>query len=461
MENETYDVVVLGGGAGGVPAAIRAAQLGGRVAIIEAGDLGGLCMNRGCVPFCHFMAASGILGNLDLGKEMGLTFSGSSLEYSSLLKRQNELIAFMRKGVRGLLNKNRVKIIEGRGRLAGNGKVEVNGEALLYRKLILATGGKWIAPDLPGMDREDVMTSDGLLETEDLPKKILLFGKSPWLIEIGQYLRQFGSEVTLATKAGSLLPDENKTIRTRITRVLKSQGIQVFTRVEALELERKKEGLQAVILVKDKQEILIVDRMVVLKRKAALDDLGLDTLGFDESSEYLITNDRLETRVSGVYAIGDLSVPEQRHYSHSASAGGFIAAENAMGLERSFDPRVITRILFTRPQVACVGLTRREAESAGYEVIVGTAPLSMNPYGMLLSQAEGIVEIVSERKYGEILGIHIIGEYAAEMAGQAVLAIQLEATLEDIARSVFPHPTLSEFLPEAAREALGRTIYIP
>ncbi len=461
MENETYDVLVLGGGAGGVPAAIRAAGLGGRVAIIEAGDLGGLCMNRGCVPFCHMMTASDILGDLVLGRAMGLDFSGISKEYASIQKRQQELNKLMKTGVRGLLKKNGVRIIEGKGRLVGKGKVEVHGEAVMYKNLILATGGTWISPDFPGADLEEVITTDGLLDIKDLPKRIVLVGESRWLIEVGQFLQRYGSKVILATKSDSLLPEESKTIRSRLTKVLRDQEIQVLTMADVVKLTKVKEGLQAVLDVKDKQESITVDRLVFLKRRAALEDLGLNTVGLDESSEYLSINERMETKVPGVYAIGDLTAPEQNHYSHSASTGGIIAAENAMGLNRRFNPHTIPRVLFTQPQVACVGMTGKEAKEAGYEVVVGSAPLSMNTLGMILSQAEGIIEVVSEKKYGEILGIHIIGKQASEIIGQGVLAIQLEATLEDLSRSTFPHPTLSEFLSEAAREALGQTIYIP
>ena len=461
MQNETYDVVVLGGGAGGAPAAIRAAGLGGRVAVIEAGDLGGLCMNRGCVPFRNMMTASGILGDLLLGKEMGLNFSEISPEYAAVQKRQNALIEQMRKGVKGLLNKKRVRILAGRGRLAGRGKVEVNGEIVMYRNLILATGGTWIRPDFPGADLKGVITSDGLLETNDLPRRVLLLGESRWLIEIGQFLRRFGSEVTLATGSQSLLPGEEKSVRSRLTKVLKDQGVRLFTRAELQKLTDGSEGLHAEITVKDREESIIVDRVIVLNRRAALKGLGLGTVGLDEDSEFLSTNDRMETEVPGIYAIGDLTAPEKEHYSHTASTEGIIAAENAMGLDRRCNPQTIPRVLFTQPQVASVGMTDKEAKDAGYNVVVGSAPLSMNTFGMILSQAEGIIEVVSEKRYGEILGVHILGEQAGEIVGQGVLAIQLEATLEDLSRSTFPHPTLSEFMAEAARDALGGKIYIP
>lgn len=462
MSDVIYDVVVLGGGAGGVPAAIRAAQLGGRVAIIEVGEFGGLCMNRGCIPFCHMAEVSRIQGSLALGKQMGLNVPGVSLDYASFRKRQNELISFMREGVIGMLNKKKVRVIQGRGKLVGKGKVEVKGDIISYRNLVLATGAKWLKPDIPGMDLEDVVTTDYLLETESPPKRVLLFGTSPWLLEIAQFLHHFGSKVILATDGKSILSAENKTIRTRLAKALKNQGIGISSRAQILDLSKKKDGLHVLLKVKEKEDTVVVDRLVMLKRGAALDGLGLSTVGLGGEGEYVKIDDRMQTAVDNIYAIGDITRPEERHYSHAASAGGMIAAENAMGLEqRYFDPRTVARVVFTQPQVACVGLTEKEAKKAGHEVMVGAAPLSMNPSGMILSQTMGLVEVVSEKKYGEILGVHMVGDRVVEMIGQGILAMQMELTLEELARATFPHPTLSESLPEAARQAMGLPIYLP
>lgn len=461
MPEEIYDVVVMGGGAGGVPAAIRASQLGGRVAVVESQFLGGVCMNRGCVPFGHMMVASDILGSLSLGKEMGVTCSGVSTDFASLKKRQNDLIAFMREGVRSTLKRNNVDIFQGRGRIAEKGKVEVNGKILPFKKLILATGAKWLQPGFPGSDLEEVITSDGLLVADELPKRVLLFDKSPRIIDIAQFLHRFGSQVTLATEEKAILPDESKAIRSRLTKVLRDQGISILTHAEIKSLKKIKNGIQCVLQGKEKEETVVVDRVISFRRGAALSGLGLEAVGLDESADHIPVNERMETPAHGIFAIGDVASPEQRHYSHLSSAGGIVAAENAMGQASALDHRTLCRVLFTRPQVACVGLTGREAKQAGYEVLEGAAPLSMNPFGMIISQTEGLVEVVAEKKYGEVLGIHFIGEGASEMAGQAVLAIQMEATLEDLSRATFPHPTLSESLAEAARECLGRSIFLP
>jgi dihydrolipoamide dehydrogenase len=407
------------------------------------------------------MVASNILGSLSLGKEMGLSFSEVSTDFTTLKKRQNELIAFMREGVRSTLKKNNVDIIEGEGKIAGKGKVAVNGKLLPYKGLIIASGGKWLKPDFPGADLAEVMNSDDLLGQKDVPKRVLLFGRSPWIIQIAQFLHRYGSQVILATAEKSLLPDESKVIKSRLTKALREQGVSVRNRTEIKHVKKTKKGLECVLIGKEEEETLVVDRIISFRREASLSGLGVDKVGLNETSGYIQVNERMETAVRGIYAIGDVASPEESHYSHLSSAGGIVAAENAMGMESVFNRRTICRVLFTRPQIACVGLTGKAAKQAGYDVVEGSAPLSMNPFGMIISQTEGIIEVVADKKYGEVLGMHFIGQGACEMAGQAVLAIQMEATLEELIRATFPHPTLSESVAEAARECLGRPIYLP
>jgi dihydrolipoamide dehydrogenase len=289
----------------------------------------------------------------------------------------------------------------------------------------------------------------------------MLFGSSPWLIEIAQFLHRFGSKVILATKDETILSGESKTITSRLRKVLKDEGIGIKTKAEIVGVSKKKDGLHIDLSSKDGRETVAADRIITLERGASLKDLNLKNINIEEDSQYLKVNSKTETGVEGVYAIGDLTAPSAHHYSHRAAEMGIVAAENAMGKDTSINPRTLTRVLFTQPEVACVGLTPREAKKKGYDVIVGSAPLSMNPYGMILLENEGIIEVVADRKYREILGVHLIGTAASEMAGQAVLSIQMEATLDELAAAPFPHPTLSESLAEAARDALGQPIYLP
>ena len=459
---DQYDVVIIGGGAGGVAAAIRAAQLGAKVAVVEDKFLGGLCMNRGCVPFGHMLAVAHILGSFALGKDMGIECSGLRTNFDTLMKRQNELVTFMRQGVQGLFNKHKIDLIKGNGRLAGSGKVEVGTRTLSSRKIILASGSRWLKPGIPGSDLPGVVNSDHLLTPNVLPQRCLVLGCGPRTIEVAQLLHHFGCKVTILTSEDALLPHENKTIRTRLSKALQAQGVQVRTKTEITAMNQTKQALTVSLGKKgDKQETLSVDLLISLRRGSALQNLGLENIGLDPQAPFLKVNERMETEAESVYAVGDLTALEERHYSHLASSGGIVAAENAMGGAATLNPRTTVRVAYTGPQVACVGLTSREAKEEGFDVVEGAAPFSMNPKGMILSQTEGLVEIVADRKYGEVLGVHFIGEGADEMAGIGVLAVQMEATLEELARAPFPHTTLSESLAEAARDALGRPIYLP
>ncbi len=455
------DVIVIGGGAGGVPAAIRSAQLGAEVGIVEAKAFGGLCMNRGCIPFGHFMLASNVLGTMSFGKKLGIDCPNVERNYAELKKRQDELIGFMRMGVSSTLKKNKIEVFEGKGRLAGSGKVDVNGTIIECKNIILATGGSWVQPDFPGADAGAVINSDELLAADELPKRVLLFGRSPWLLEIAQFLHRFETKVILATPDKAIIPNESKAIRTRLNKTLKTEGIDILREAEITGVKKEKDGFRVSLNAKKTSETIDVDRIIHIERKASLKDLGLDTVGLDENAAFLEVDRTMKTAADGVYATGDITGGQDRHYSHYSSEGAIVAAENAMGVNAKMNPLTFTRVLFTQPQLASVGMTEKEAKEAGYDVVSGAAPYGMNPMGMLLSENEGLVEVVAEKKYGEVLGAHFVGSNVAEMAGQAILAIQMEATLEDLARASFPHPTLSESLPEAARNALGRHIYLP
>ena len=461
MTDRRFDVLVLGGGAGGVAAAVRAAQLGGHVAVVEPRYLGGFCVNRGCIPFGYSLAATQILGDLVLGKELGIHCSGHELDDATHPNKRTELISFLRQGIATLLKRRNIELIPGAGRLREPGKVDVQGKVFAGSKIILATGAGRFLPEADGIDAKNVSSSDILLTTPKRPGSCLLLGDNPKIIEIAQILQRLGSQVWLATKERALLHDESKAIRARLTKALRNDGIKVLTRSRVLSSDKTHEGLQCIVMVKDREERITVDRVIRLQRDTGLPKLGLEAVGLEGERGVIEVNERMETGAKGIYAIGDLTAPENRRYSHLASAGGIVAAENAMGLDRRINRRTVSRVAFTQPQVACVGLTEPEARKNGYEVITGTAPLAMNPFGMLTAQSEGIVEVVANRQNGAIVGLHILGPSAGEMAAQAVLAIQLEASLEDLGKTTFPHPTLSESLAEAARDCLGRPIYLP
>ncbi len=461
MSQEIFDVVVLGGGAGGIPAAIRSAQLGGKVAVVESGDLGGHCMNRGCIPFGHMMRASRILKNLALGRDMGLNAPDPPLDYASLIRRQEDLIAFMRQGVKTALKKNQIKLIEGRGRIAGKGSLEIRGNKILCQKMILATGAQWRKPKFPWADLEKVVNTDFLLKTRTAPKRVLLYGESSFLIEIAQLLGRFGSRVILATVEKRLLSGGSKSIGSRLRKILRDENIDIRTKATIEKVSNDRDSLIVKLSGEETTEEVVVDALVTLERAADLTGIGVRNIGLDEEASFLAVNEKTETAAEGVYAIGDLTAPSDQHYSHRAAHMGIVAAENAMGGKASFNPKSLIRVLFTHPEMASIGLTPKEARAKGWDVLVGAAPLAMNALGMILAEMEGIVEVVADRAYGEILGVHMIGSAASEIIGEGLMAIQLEATLRELANIPFPHPTLSESLAEAARDALGNPIYLP
>ena len=462
MKKERFDVIVIGAGAGGVAAAIRASQLKAKVALIERSRLGGFCMNSACIPFTHMMWASHIRGFfVSLGKDMGIGFKADDMDISKLLRRQKDLIGFMQKGVEGILKKNQIELIKAKASLRSPKEVEINSSILEAEKLIIATGSRWLDPEFAPIDGKRIITSDHLLTGWKQKGRFLISGDNPFMPEVAQFLAATGSQVYLITSEDRLLKRESKSISSRITKVLKEAGINVYTRSEILSLKDSKNGLKIKINRKGKEESIEIDYLVYMKRKAMLNEIGLERLGLDLDRDYISVNERMETEIHGVYAVGDVSAPQHRHYSHLASSGGIVAAENAMGMKSAIDYRTLPRILYTSPQIACIGLTEKEAKEAGYDVITGTAPLSMNPYGMLLSQDYGLIEIVADKRYGEILGIHMIGEGVCEIAGYGVLAIQLEATLEELSKSILPHPSISESLAEAARACMSKPIYLP
>ena len=461
MTGSIFDVVVLGGGPGGVAAAIRASQLGGKVAIVEKNDLGGLCMNRACVPFGHSMAVAGILKDLTLAREMGVTCSGVQADYAKTKKRQDALVAFMRQGVAAMLRKNQVELIRGQGTVTGPQTLDVGGTPVSFGKLILATGGNWVLPGIPQSDSGSIINSGDLLRMDELPRRAVLFGESPWKIQLAQFLHFFGSEVTLIADEKTLLPGESKAISARLMKALRNDGLTIKTECSIKAVERNGDDLKVNLQANGDSEDLIVDRVISLTRGVTTHGLGLECLGLESSVGAVRVNSKMETGAPGVYAVGDITKPALLQYSHGASEEGIAAAENAMGREVHIDPSARPRVLFTRPEVACVGLTGKQAKESGYGVALGAAPLSMNALGMIMKENEGLVEVVADQGSGRILGVHIVGRGAHEIIGQGVLAIRMGTDLEQLAAAPFPHPSLSESLAEAARDALGRPIYLP
>ena len=453
-----HDLVVIGCGPGGYAAAIRAAQLGGKVAVIEAADIGGTCVNRGCIPAKVWHKAASILQCVRRGEEFGIRVSEPKLNLETLVERKNGVCGEIRMGMEGLLANNGVELVRGRAVFKGPQVVEVEGKTLEARKCILATGSSLALPDVPGF-KDAAMTTDDLLDMTKVPASILICRADFIEVEMANILNTFGCKVILATDASRILPREDHDTSQRLAQAMREQGVEVLTR-SGLKSVRKKKGGFACDLAGPKDRTIEVARVLVASRSPNTTGMGLDRLGMNLNEDGSIpVSDTLETSVPGIYAVGDCTGGWM--VSHASSSMGITAAENAMGRSGKFPFHLIPRGSWTSPEVGSVGLSEEEAEKQGREIETGIFPYSINGLAAARNEVDGAVKIVSDAKYGEILGVHIVGGGATELVGEAVLAMQLECTAREFARSIRVHPTFSEAVVDAARDAEKWALYLP
>jgi len=454
--SDKFDLIVIGGGPGGVAAAVRGVQLGAKTALVESTHWGGFCLNRACVPTKLFAATLDRTKTIQTAAKMGFSKAEAVVDPAALFKMKDELVGYFSMGTEGLVKVKGVTPLKGKGRLTGPGRVAVGDKVHEAKAVIVAVGAQWVRPSFPGAELEGVVNSSQFLEEGCIPRRSLILGVSPWAIEMAQFLGACGSQVVVAARERGILPEFDAEIGQRLRAALKKDPLTILSACQVVSVARGKDGLSAVLSVKGKEESQGFDRVITFDRRPEFSELGLDTVGLKD----LDVDEHLSTKAPGIWALGD-AVGKEPFLSHRATAMGFIAAENALGAKRSFNPNVVPRIAFTNPQAASVGLTEEQAEEAGYEVLTGTVAIGSTPMAMIQGVSSGVVKVVGEKKYGELLGVHILAPFATEIIGTGALAIQLEATLDELARTAMPHPTISESLAEAAREALGWAIYIP
>jgi dihydrolipoamide dehydrogenase len=454
--SDRFDIIVIGGGPGGVVAAIRAVQLGATAALVESTHWGGFCLNRACVPTKLFAATLDRAKAVQTAAKMGFAKAEASVDPTAVFKMKDELVGYFAMGTEGLVKIKGVTPIKGQGRLVGPGRVAVGGQVYQAKSIIVAVGAQWARPAFPGADLAGVVTSSRFLEEGRIPARSLILGAGPWALELAQFLGVAGSQVVVAARERGILPEFDAEIGQRLRSALKGDPLTILNSCQVVSIAQEQDGLVVLLSVKGKEEKRSFDRVIYFDRRPAVEDFGLDTVGLKD----LGVDEHLATQTSGIWAIGD-AVGQEPFLSHRASAMGIIAAENALGANRVFNASSVPRVAFTHPQAASVGLSEDQAEEAGYEVLVGTAPVAAGPMAMIQGVSSGVVKVVGEKKYGELLGVHMLAPFATEIIAAGALAIQMEATLEDLARCAVPHPTIAESLADAAREALGWAIYIP
>ncbi|MBL4838586.1 MAG: dihydrolipoyl dehydrogenase [Kordiimonadaceae bacterium] len=464
--SKTFDLIVIGGGPGGYVAAIRAAQLGMNVACIERENLGGICLNWGCIPTKALLRSAEMYHNAKHAADFGLKVDNLSFDLDAIVKRSRGVAAQMNGGIGILLKKNKVTHIEGEATIQGKGKLAVKGKdsktsQLTAKDIIIATGAR--ARELPHLkaDGKLVWTYRHALTPNVMPKKLLVIGSGAIGIEFASFFNTLGADVTVVEMMDRVLPVEDADISKFAAKSFKKQGMTLKLNASVIELKKGKDSVTCVVEQKGKKEEITVDRVIVAIVIAGnVENLGLEGVGIKTDRGHIVTDEWGFTGVQGMWAIGD--VTGAPWLAHKASHEGVIVAEKIAGVKglHPIDKGNIAGCTYCMPQVASVGLTEAKAKEQGYDINVGSFPFMANGKAVALGEPEGLVKTIFDKKTGELLGAHMIGAEVTEMIQGYVVGRALETTEAELMHTIFPHPTLSEMMHESVLAAYGKAIHI-
>jgi dihydrolipoamide dehydrogenase len=466
MPDTSFDIIVLGGGPGGYVAAIRAAQLGMKTAVVEREHLGGICLNWGCIPTKALLRSSEINHLLHNVGTFGFAVKEVTYDAKKIVERSRQIAKQHSNGVGFLMKKHKITVIDGHGALLGKGKIAVSkdGKALgefQAKHIIIATGAR--ARTLPGLepDGKFVWTYKEAMIPEALPKSLLVIGSGAIGAEFASFYRDMGAEVTLIEVLDRVLPAEDEEISAFALKAFRKQGMKVHTSTMVKELKKNGADVTATLLAGDKTAQVNAERVVLaVGITGNVENIGLDKTGVRVDKSHILVNEWLQTDEPGVYAIGDIVGPPW--LAHKAMHEGVVCVERIAGLNTAhpLDVSNVPGCTYCRPQVASVGLTERQAKEAGHEVRVGRFPFLGNAKATVLGDREGLVKTVFDAKTGELLGAHMIGAEVTELIQGYSIAKTLEATEQELMRTIFPHPTLSEMMHESVLDAYGQALHI-
>ena len=458
---EERDLVIIGGGPAGYVGAIRARQLGARIVLIERDILGGTCLNRGCIPTRTLVRSVELLELTKRARDFGVNCGQVEMDFTWMMARKDITIKTIVGGINLLMKENGVEIVRGEARFVSPSVVEVKvadgtSREITAPKIIIATGASPQQPAVPG--GRNTITTDHALELKEIPHSMLILGAGAIGLTFATIFSKLGTEVIVADKSELMLPDVDRELVSLVEREMRKNKIPIYTDADLVAIEAAGGEKQVTLRVKGQDTILATQHVLIAdERRANVNGLNLDDTGVSLKNDTISVDRRMQTDVSSILAAGD--VTGEPMLAHVAFTEGKVAVENALGKEGEMDYAVVPRCIYTSPEIASVGLTEQEALAQGYQIKVGRFPFAANGAATTYADRAGIVKIISEVRYGQILGIHIAGTAAGDLIPEAALAMKLDATPREIAATIHAHPSLSEALMEAALDVYGETIH--
>jgi len=447
-----YDIAVIGGGPGGYTAAILAAKKGKKVVVIEKDNLGGTCLNWGCIPTKALVHSANIFSELKEAEEFGVKIAGAEIDWTQAQKKKDEVVFNLTSGVGGLLKQNKVDVISGEAEIIGRNKIQVKtsdgNKEISAEFIIIATGSEAIMPPIPGIETDGVVTSKEALSFDDIPEKLLVIGGGIIGSEMGYIYNSLGSEVTVIEMLPKILGNMDEDCSSTLKSKLEEKGIKTLLDSKVLSFEKNGKEIEVKYEKNGEKYTAIADKVLVsIGRKPSLK--GVSEIGLKTDRAGIDVDEYLKTNIDNIYAIGDVTGKIQ--LAHVASHQGITAVKNILGETEKMDYSVVPSCIYTNPEMASVGLTEKEArEKHKNNIKVSVFPYLYNGKSLTIGNTEGFIKMISESKYNQIIGIHIVGPCATEMIAEATMAIKLECTAEEIAGIIHAHPSLTEAFMESA-----------